>query len=188
MKKIGMCALLLSLVLLCITAAGCNFSASTSSGTTASADTSSAGVVLKPTVVAQITAVRRNKLTLALYEKLESLPESAVSSEAVSSENTSSIGASSNEASSAMTSSVYLTMDLFDLTEYQLSEETMIYDLGDEPCVLIQGEHGWQAGTTEDLIVGDSIVIIDDAIAGEGVWRIHAIERPASSEATSAAK
>ena len=176
MKKIGMCGLLLCLTVLCLFTAGCGENTSSAaSGTAASAVTSQIETQ-KPTVVAQITAVRGNKLTLARYKKAEPLPESAASNLPTSSEPTSSRGTSS-----AKTSSVYLTMDQFDLALYQLTEETMVYDLGKEPCVLIMGENGWTAGTAADLIVGDSIVIIDDAVAGEGVWRIYAIARPTSS-------
>ena len=43
--------------------------------------------------------------------------------------------------------------------------------------IILTAPGGWTSGTMDDLMVGDTIVRIDDYAAGEGVWRIAAVER-----------
>lgn len=174
-KKIGMLA---ALVLVSSILAGCSGLSSIISNITGNKSTvSMASGDRKETIVGQITEINGTKLTLLRYERVDvsSETESAASSAEPASSGTSSA------TSSKKTVSSQLTMDWFNLTLYTLTEQTTVCDLGAEPCILIpDGAGGWTGGSSADLIVGDTIVMIDDAVSGEGVWRIAAAERPAS--------
>ena len=148
--------------------AGCSLS-SIVAGITGNSTTHTERGPVRETIVGRITEINGTVLTVALLARTE------VSSEAVSEEPTSS------DVSSKKTVSSQLTMDWFDLNLYALTDQTTTYDLGKDPCILLpDGTGGWTSGTAEDLIVGDTIVMIDDYAAGEGVWRIAAAERPAA--------
>ena len=160
-----------ALMLLCalavgLTMAGCGSHKGTASGAASGASSAaasraaSAQTELKVTV-AQIREISGSKLKLQPYEKNpESEPESTES------------GASSQKASS-----VQLTMDSIDLAQYTLTDGKEIsLELTKTTSVLLPDGDGWVGGTTADLAVGDSVAIIQDPVAGEGVWRLARAE------------
>ena len=149
-----------------LTMAGCGSHKGTASGAASGASSAaasraaSAQTELKVTV-AQIREISGSKLKLQPYEKNpESEPESTES------------GASSQKASS-----VQLTMDSIDLAQYTLTDGKEIsLELTKTTSVLLPDGDGWVGGTTADLAVGDSVAIIQDPVAGEGVWRLARAE------------
>ena len=161
-----------ALMLLCaltvgLTMAGCGSHKGTASGAASGASSAAAAsraassqTELKVTV-AQIREISGSKLKLQPYEKNpESEPESTES------------GASSKKASS-----VQLTMDSIDLAQYTLTDGKEIsLELTKTTSVLLPDGDGWVGGTTADLAVGDSVAIIQDPVAGEGVWRLARAE------------
>ena len=178
--------------LLCMGAAGCSASGGTSSVTSDPADTSasqpaSSGKEVDPPVFGQITAIRENRVTMKLYAEI--IPEVSDPSSVESTTSSDPVSSASSDVSSKTSSkatSSYLTVELFDPSKYQLTEKLKRVELEEEPCVLIPGEKGgWIEGTKADLMVGDSILIIEDIAAGKAVWRIIAAERPANSQPAS---
>ena len=150
--------------------AGCSLSSIVAEITGSPVSRAERGPV-QDTIVGTITEISGAKLTVTLLERIDASSE-AESSEAPVSE------AASSGASSKKSVSSQLTMDWFDLSLYAATERTMELDLGSDPCILIpDGAGGWTSGTMDDLMVGDTIVRIDDYAAGEGVWRIAAVER-----------
>jgi len=115
-----------------------------------------------------------------LYRRNEaSISSEPASSELISEKNSSvsavlSVSSSAPSAtSSKKTVSAQLTIDWFDLSLYEETKETTVFSWSDKPCVLIpDGNGGWKTGTEKDLAIGDMIVMIDDAAAGECIWRL----------------